>query len=745
MNELVTRARALIGLVVRRMRAITEDDLVVALAAAICLFFVFGLRDVKPRPLPAVTIPAAPLPANVGERDASLVATVVDEADHAVAGASVRVFALRDKTAYFAGERNTGGEGLATFKDLPRGEVWVLAYGKEKSRASMHAVLEAGERQARLVLHPAKALDVIVVDEQDKPVRGARVEVHSADPLPYVAISDAGGAARLDRLGPPPYVVRASAPTYEDAVRTGVMPARDPLRLKLERLGAIEVSVVDAEGKPAPHASVFAAGASLRPARKTEANDAGKTRIAGLRSGAYDLKASLGDLVSKTEIGVMLKRGEVKAVELRLFQGKRVTVKVTDGEGDRAPPIKDASVLLVEDGVSSFPLLGKTNKEGFVVLGPLAFEPASASARAAGFVPTNGVKVGEQETEVQIPLHKGGAIVGDVVDDRGYPIAGVSIEVVGSEPSGMPIDETGAPADFRDDSFAAALPGPAPLIPIGELGVMPGPIPDLPHGDLPFALSGASGGSKDAWVTRKDGFFRAEPVPPGRVQIIARHPEHVEVATEAVTVTSGNETKVHIVMRMGGFIEGRVVEEDRTPVAGARIEMAATKGSLERFAFAADDGSFTFLGAPEEVLLSVSRPETPTEVAARVTVNVPDRGRAKVEIILPKLREGMKVHIKDDRGYPVDRVELRALALDAKVPLRKTVFTDQDGEVEISDCVGLPAPPHPASWSQGGRTRWQQAVPSGKQASKVAASKAAAAAAVGAWAGGSRQQQNPSS
>jgi hypothetical protein len=691
MKSLAARARQFFEFVVRRARALTQDDVVVALAAVICLSFVFGLRDVGLRELSASTIPTAPLPSDVGPRDATLIATVVDEQEHAVVGASVRVFAIRDKTAYFTGEKPTNGDGIATLAELPRGEVWVLAYGKEKSRASTHAVLEAGPRAVRLVLHPAKALDVIVTDEQDKPVKGARVEVRGSDPLPYVAITDGGGAARLDRLGPPPYVVKASAPTYEDALRTGVVPTREPLRLKLERLGTLEISVVDAEGKAAPHASVFAAGAALWPARKTEANDAGKTRIAGLKAGAYDLKASLGELVSKTEIGVMLKRGEVKAVELRLFQGKRVSVKVTDGEGDRAPPIKDASVILVEDGVSSFPLLGKTNLEGFVVLGPVPIEVSSVSARALGFVPTTAVKVGEQETEVQVPLHKGGVIIGDVVDDRDYPIAGVTIEVVGTDPSGMPIDETGAPADFRDDSFAAALPGPALLIPIGELGVMPGPIPDLPHGALPFAITNASNGpSKEQWVTRRDGFFRAEPVPPGRVQVIARHAEHVETASETVTVTSGGETKVHIVMREGGVIEGRVLEDDRSPVAGARIEMAATKGSIERFAFAADDGTFTFIGAPDEVLLSVSRPETPTDVAARVTVDVPDRGRAKVEITLPKLREGMKVQVKDDRGYPVDRVEMRALALDPKVPLRKTVFTNQDGDAEIPDCVGLP-------------------------------------------------------
>ena len=71
---------------------------------------------------------------------------------------------------------------------------------------------------------------------------------------------------------------------------------------------------------------------------------------------------------------------------------------------------------------------------------------------------------------------------------------------------------------------------------------------------------------------------------------------------------------MHVVLRQGGWIEGRVIEEDRTPVRGARIELAATHGALEKVAYAADDGTFTFASAPDEVLLSVSRPESPGDV-----------------------------------------------------------------------------------------------------------------------------------
>ena len=68
-----------------------------------------------------------------------------------------------------------------------------------------------------------------------------------------------------------------------------------------------------------------------------------------------------------------------------------------------------------------------------------------------------------------------------------------------------------------------------------------------------------------------------------------------------------------------------MLEEDRTPVRGARIELAATRGALDKVAYAADDGTFTFASAPEEVLLAVARPESPGNVVLRAKVVVPNR------------------------------------------------------------------------------------------------------------------------
>src|SRR5262249_19377390 len=99
---------------------------------------------------------------------------------------------------------------------------------------------------------------------------------------------------------------------------------------------------------------------------------------------------------------------------------------------------------------------------------------------------------------------------------------------------------------------------------------------------------------------------------------------------------------------------------------------------------------FAFAAVPDEVLISAFRAETPSDVATRVVVSIADRERKKIEIILPKVRDTISIHVADDRGYPADRVEIRALSLDVGVPLRRTIFTDKDGDAELPDAVGLP-------------------------------------------------------
>jgi protocatechuate 3,4-dioxygenase beta subunit len=372
-----------------------------------------------------------------------------------------------------------------------------------------------------------------------------------------------------------------------------------------------------------------------------------------------------------------------------------VPITVTDGEGDSPVVVPNADVLLVEGGVSSFPLRGRTNGFGHVTLGPVAPGQLVAAARADGFVAKSTVTVPATITgDVRIPLVRGGTLRGDVVDREGRPIGGATVEVVGTDLDGMPIAATPLASDFQKAHFAWALSGPSPLLPAGELGVMPGPVPPIPTGPIapanPLDEIFAGRPASEPWVTSQDGSFRAFPVPPGRVRALVRHPSFVEAASELVTLAPGGSASVRVVMEGGGTMEGTVVDEVGLPVAGARVEVAAALGTTNRSATTADDGSFSFPTLPADVWVTVARPTSPYRAVVRQRLAVPDGKHIEVKLTLPAPRGEIEISAEDDSSRPVRMAQVSALSLDPDRPLRETAFTDEAGRATIKDASGLP-------------------------------------------------------
>jgi hypothetical protein len=278
-----------------------------------------------------------------------------------------------------------------------------------------------------------------------------------------------------------------------------------------------------------------------------------------------------------------------------------------------------------------------------------------------------------------------------VVDERDFPIDGAQLEVIGVDSDGMPILESSALTSFRRDHFAFALPGAQPLVPAGELGVMPF-IPDIPRdvGPLMVTRSPDSPPDENAWVSSARGQFELTPVTPGRVRVVARHPSYVEAMSEMVDLPPGGKVELKIVMLRGGILEGRVLEQDRSPVPGARIELIASAASSVRITFTAEDGTFAFAALPSEVILNVSRAEAPEHIVARLVVEVPPDERREIEIILPKHRDTVKLRVVDDRGYPLDHAQISVSSLIHDEALVKTLFSDDSGEAELPGARGLP-------------------------------------------------------
>jgi hypothetical protein len=326
------------------------------------------------------------------------------------------------------------------------------------------------------------------------------------------------------------------------------------------------------------------------------------------------------------------------------------------------------------------------------------------AARADGFVPRGAVVVADPPVaETRIALVRAGVLTGRVVDARGFPIDGATIEIVGTDPSGAPIFDDPRRASFQAAHFDAMLAGPAPLIPAGELGVTPGPVPAIPFRAAGGAPSGRAAGSPGAfgalppatvpvepWVTRSDGTFRAAPASPGRIRAVVRHPQFVEAQSELVTLAPGGEANVDIVMHGGGSLEGRVLDARDRPVEGARIVVSALRGSLERTTRTASDGSFAFASLPEAVSVTAGVDASDDQPDVRMTLEVPEGGRKDVTIHLPEPRGALAVSVVDDRHRAVAAAQVSASSLAAEAPLRTTAFTDDRGAASLKRARGVP-------------------------------------------------------
>ena len=629
---------------------------------------------------------APPLPADVDRGATVDVIVRAQGATEGIPAARVSAIAIAGGRAYLAASATTDAHGRTHMTGLPDGESWILVDALGWARGSSQYVLTKGPRSLEVELEREHRLDVVVRDDRGQPLRRAELEIQGADPLPLGARTDDDGRATVRRLGHSPWIVSARASGYESVTQRGVRG--ESLSVMLRKLGAILVTVMGPDERPAA-AKIEIAGSAVWPVRSADADVDGRVRIGALPEGSYSVRATMGNLVSAIELGVSLDRGEDKSVTLRLAPGRFVSTRVVDSDMTDASPVAGAKVSLTEGGLSPFPFEGTTDKDGRVRLGPSGPGPLSLSARAEGFVPQTIVVAPEAGGTTLVVLARSGTLAGRVVDARGYPVGGASIEIVGTDPLGAPIDDDPHSSQFRDAHFEATLGGPRPLIRSGELGVVPGPVPPIPHGFELGSLANGQPSLQEPWVSRSDGTFRASPASPGRVRAIVRHPQFVEAISDSVTVFAGKESHVEVVLRAGGSLEGRVLDAGGQPASGARVSIAALRGSLERTTLTGTDGTFAFASLPGSVSVTAFQSEGASELAAHAIASVPEGGTQTIALQLPAARPPLEIHVKDDRGYPVDAVQLAVASLDPLLPFRVTSFTDARGEARVQNARGL--------------------------------------------------------
>ena len=126
------------------------------------------------------------------------------------------------------------------------------------------------------------------------------------------------------------------------------------------------------------------------------------------------------------------------------------------------------------------------------------------------------------------------------------------------------------------------------------------------------------------------------------------------------------------------------------PVEGARLLVAAVRGSTERTTRSARDGTFAFAvpagdGDPDGVGERLRRGHGAHDGERR-----PREGRQEIVVRLPEPRDPLPVSVVDEGGWPVETAQLSAASLSVEAPLRVTAFTDPHGDATLKGARGLP-------------------------------------------------------
>jgi hypothetical protein len=310
-----------------------------------------------------------------------------------------------------------------------------------------------GEAHVDVVMREGGTLEGRVLDVHDRPVAHARVEVVAARGDLERATRSADDGSFVFAALPEDVILTASASDDDEAdARLAItIPegGRKEVTVSLpEPRETLPVTVVDDRGWPVAAAQVSAT--SLAPdssLRTTSFTDA---------QGQASLRKAHG-LVLRVEVRapshaprVVTADGSEDSLRIELAAAERVTGEVVSGHGRDA--IVGAVVTLYTD-------LGarraQTDAQGAFALADLAPGSARLDVRAPGFAPTTrAVTIPDSGgrrplTVPRIELAAEGSVEGDVVDDRGDPVAGARVAkddvptwlLVGSTPDSIAVTD----------------------------------------------------------------------------------------------------------------------------------------------------------------------------------------------------------------------------------------------------------------------------------------------------------------
>jgi hypothetical protein len=509
-------------------------------------------------------------------------------------------------------EVKTDTLGAFHVPNLPEGRYQVYAWqGALAARAVRVNRLGAGPfSPVELRLEAAAIVVGRVIDRDEGTGIVAAIELRPTgdDQAPRYARSGDDGVFRIEGVPNGRWIADAFAPGYLSPGGVELDAGKGVPELALAHGAGVEGKVVDGAGHPVAGATVRAITAGTNPAEYSAEVDQDRLRRFSGRMAAPTAPAlAMGSdpqLIARGELGVMI--GPIPPVPPQGAEVAR-TAAVVDPTAASAGLIGDPPPLTGDPGRGS---IWTTGSDGRYRIRGIARGKVTVLAVAAGYAEARSRQValdaGEVVQNVDVVLTAGTFIVGKVTDQHGAP-------VIGAEVSAQP--EVGAPAVNFTDADGLYKIGPvtgqielhasayghvelrrAISLPPAKSATaeehredlvlevadasLAGTVADasgLPIGNAQLdVIVGGDEGRRG--TSSHDGAFVLDMLPRGHIRIRVTHPDYPIAELDAVTSSTGE--RVHLVVPLGGAVEGGLLDASRgVPLAGVAIDAKGPGGA----------------------------------------------------------------------------------------------------------------------------------------------------------------------
>lgn len=572
---------------------------------------------------------------------------------------------------------------------------------------------------------------------------GDRPPAGGVEPSGDGGASDPTGAFELRRLrSGMGYALRVQRPGFLPAAVSVVAPAhgapQTSLKIVLHPAPRAFGQVQDLQGRPVSGAEVAVSPAATsknrrsRPLLEEEArattDGQGRFTFAGLPAAEVDLAVHKSGFAAGTFRGLRLPSNQ-PAVDLGrivLRPGAEIRGRIVDS---RKRPVAAARVYeveildrlekLAETLAGEEPAVRSSSRGDFALPDRPAGSAVQLLILAEGYRPEGlrGVRVPTAGPLV-VTLSDAFPVRGRVLDETGEPVSGAEVEltwqevlpdVPGDLPVGQAISKNGT-TDPEGRFALAGVPGGASELSILAPGFLPLERQRLvlplaePATELTFVLeqgavlqgrvttsdgrpvAGAriDAGTTGAALSDDEGLYDLAGCALGDAEIELFHPQYPR-QRKRQTLTAGLN-RLDFQLPAGQDVRGQVLDEQRKPVAGARVRLrlAARTGIREYRARSASDGSFQLAEVADGRYLLAAEAEGYAEGKSRRPVVVTGEPVEGLEVLLPRgadlvgkvtgldsedlWRLQVQAQDEDGRSYPAQldtagRYELRTLPL----------------------------------------------------------------------------------